>query len=303
MTTSPRQSALATFSLIVVTAVWGSTFFLIKEVVGRMPVADMLAVRFAIAALLMVLLFARALTRLPLRQAGYALGLGLIYGIAQLLQTWGLARTSASVSGFVTGMYVVFTPLLSTLLLRQRLPGMTWLASALATLGLAVLALNGLTVGSGVWLTLASAALYAMHIVGLGQVSRAGEAFAMSTVQMLAIAAVCLIATLPHGPQLPPDRAAWGAVLYIAVAAGAGAMLVQTWAQIHLSASRAAIVMTLEPVFAAGFAVLVRQDALSWRLLLGGALVLAAMYLVELAPRRKVRALRDPSAEAMHHEV
>jgi drug/metabolite transporter (DMT)-like permease len=116
---------------------------------------------------------------------------------------------------------------------------------------------------------------------------------------VVAIAAVCLLATLPQGPALPPDGAAWAAVLYMALVAGAGAMLMQTWAQAHLPPARAAIVMTTEPVFAAGFAVALGVDVLSWRMLAGGALVLGAMYLVELAPRRAV-ALQ---AEGLHHDV
>lgn len=304
MSASPaRASALATAGLIAVTAIWGSTFFLIKDVVGRMPVADFLAVRFTLAALAMLLLFHRPLWRLPRRQWLQGLALGALYGICQWLQTSGQVYVSASVSGFVTGMYVVFTPLLATLLLRQRLPPVTWIAVLLALGGLALLALHGFQVSLGVWLTLIAAALYALHIVGLGQWSQPGQAFAISTVQMLAIAAVCLLATLPRGPLLPPDRSAWIATFYMALAAGAGAMLVQTWAQAHLSATRAAIVMTLEPVFAAAFAVGFGHDQLSWRMLVGGVLVLAAMYLVELAPRRRALAADAPSAEAIHHEV
>ena len=285
------------------TAVWGSTFVLIKDVVARMPVADFLAVRFTIAAAAMLLLFAGHVWRLGRQQIMRGLLLGIVYGAGQLLQTWGLALIAPSVSGFVTGMYVVFTPILAMLLLRQRMAGIVWLAVLLSTAGLALLSLNGVSVNAGVWLTLASAALYGLHIVGLGQWSRPGEAFGLSAVQMVAIAVVCLLATAPHGgPLLPPDRIAWFAVLYMALVAGAGAMLMQTWAQSHLPATRAAIVMTTEPVFAAAFAVALGSDVLTWRMLVGGALVLAAMYLVELVPRRGEATL-ELSAEAFHHEV
>ena len=300
---NPRQTTtLATLGLLAMTAVWGSTFVLIKDVVGRMPVADFLAVRFLIGAGVMLALFARPVWRLGRQQLLRGLLLGGLYGVGQLLQTWGLALIAPSISGFVTGMYVVFTPILAVLLLRRRMPAVTWLAVALSTAGLALLSLNGLSVDLGVWLTLASAVLYALHIVGLGQWSRPGEAFGMSAVQMLAIAAVCLLATAPHGPVWPPDRNAWLAILYMALIAGAGAMLMQTWAQSHLPATRAAIVMTTEPVFAAAFAVLFGSDVLGWRMLAGGALVLAAMYLVELAPRRSDTAAAL-QAEAVHHEV
>ncbi len=292
---------LATLGLLALTAVWGSTFVLIKDVVARMPVADFLAVRFVIAALVMLVLFARPVWRMSRQQILRGLLLGVVYGAGQLLQTWGLARIAPSVSGFVTGMYVVFTPILALLLLRQRRAGVVWLAVLLSTAGLGLLSRNGVSIDLGVWLTLASAALYALHIVGLGQWSRQGEAFGMSAVQMAAIALVCLLATLPHGPVLPPDRSAWFAVLYMARVAGAGAMLMQTWAQSHLPATRAAIVMTTEPVFAAAFAVALGSDVLSWRMLAGGGLIMAAMYLVELLPP-KGEVVTLP-AEAIHHEV
>jgi drug/metabolite transporter (DMT)-like permease len=294
---------LATIGLLAMTAVWGSTFVLIKGVVARMPVADFLAVRFSVAAVAMLLLFARPVWRLGRQQVMRGLQLGIVYGVGQLLQTWGLSLIAPSVSGFVTGMYVVFTPILAMLLLRQHMAGIVWLAVLLSTAGLALLSLNGISVDTGVWLTLASAALYGLHIVGLGQWSRPGEAFGLSAVQMVAIAVICLLATVPHGgPLLPPDRSAWFAVLYMALVAGAGAMLMQTWAQSHLPAARAAIVMTTEPVFAAAFAVALGTDILTWRMLVGGALVLSAMYLVELVPGRGEKTT-ELSAEAIHHEV
>lgn len=295
-----KGSGLATLGLLAVTAIWGSTFVMIKDVVGRMLPIDFLAVRFAIAAVVMLLLFA-----VPVRQLGRAqllrgLALGLLYGVAQWLQTEGIALTSPSVSGFVTGMYVVFTPFLALAIFRQRFPASTWVAVVLAMVGLGILALNGFSVSLGVWLTLASAALYALHIVGLGHWSKPGDAFGMSAIQMVGIAIVCLLATLPHhGPSLPPDGKAWVAIIYMALIAGALAMLVQTWAQAHMPATRAAIVMTTEPVFAAGFAVVLGVDALTTRMVFGGGLVLAAMYLVELAPRFR----RKKPAEALHHEA
>ncbi len=302
MSDSRRTTTLATLGLLAMTAVWGSTFVLIKDVVGRMPVADFLAVRFVIAALAMLVMFPRSVLRLGQAQLLRGLLLGVIYGAGQLLQTWGLALIAPSVSGFVTGMYVVFTPILAMVLLRQRMAPVVWVAVALSTVGLGLLSLNGVSVGIGVWLTLASAVMYALHIVWLGQWSRHGEAFGMSALQMVAIAVVCLLATLPHGPVLPPDPSAWFAVLYMALIAGAGAMLMQTWAQSHLPATRAAIVMTTEPVFAAFFAVLLGSDVLSWRMLVGGGLILAAMYLVELMPQRKA-ITGDLPTEAVHHEV
>jgi drug/metabolite transporter (DMT)-like permease len=201
-----------------------------------------------------------------------------------------LQHTSASVSGFVTGMYVVFTPLLAWVILRHRIGRWAVVAVALATLGLAVLSLRGFSLGVGELLTLASAALYALHIVGLGAWSTSSNAFGLSALQMVVIVAVCSLSAIPGGFSLPASDRDWLAVLYMALVAGAFALIVQTWAQAHLTPTRAAIAMTMEPVFASTFAVLFGGEVVTLRLVLGGGLVVAAMYLVELAPRRKIEA-------------
>lgn len=305
---SVRDRWAPTLAMTAMTAVWGSTFFLIKDVLDSIPAADFLAVRFWIAALVMLAVLWRRTVALDGLTRRRGVLLGAVYAIAQLLQTQGLATTPASVSGFVTGMYVVLTPVLAAVLLRQRTPSSTWLAVALATVGLAVLSLRGLSAGTGELLTLAAAVLYALHIVLLGRWSSASTALGLSTVQMVVIALVCTMAALPGGITMPSGTGAWVAVLYMALVAGAAALLVQTWAQAHMTATRAAIVMTTEPVFAALFAVLFGGEVLGPRVLVGGVLVLAAMYLVELLPRRgdPARAGRlasqDPPAEALHHE-
>lgn len=194
------------------------------------------------------------------------------------------------------------TPIFTALLLRERVPASTWYAVLLATVGLALLSLNGFAVGVGEALTLGCAALYALHIVGLGRLSTPERATGMSAVQMLVIAALALVAAVPDGIVLPQGVAQWAQVLYMATFAGVLALWAQTWGQAHMSATRAAIVMTLEPVFAAGFAVAFGGEALSWRMVVGGLLVLAAMYTVELVGRRPdADARRTP--EALHHEV
>jgi drug/metabolite transporter (DMT)-like permease len=285
-----RTTLLASVALLAMTASWGSTFFLIKDLLDRVPTLDFLAVRFAVATLAMVLVAPRALARLSRESRRHALVLGLLYGTAQILQTAGLAHTAASVSGFITGMYVVCTPLLAALLLRTRITGLTWAAVALATAGLGVLTLQGVSVGYGEAVTLVAAVLYALHIVGLGAWSRPEEAMGMSILQILVITLVCLLATAPDGIVLPATRGDWLSLLYMALVAGAAALFVQTWAQGHLPPTRAAIIMSMEPVFAAGFAVALGDEAVTPRLLVGGAMVLTAMLVVELVPRRRIEA-------------
>ena len=285
-----RTALLATLALLAMTACWGSTFFLIKDLLDRMPVLDFLAVRFAIASVALWALAPRSLRRLSRESLRHAVVLGLLYGVAQILQTTGLAHTPASVSGFITGLYVVATPLFAALLLHTRITPVMWAAVALSLAGLAVLSLSGLSVGIGQAVTFVSALLYALHIVGLGAWSDARQAMGMTVVQLMVITVVCLGAALPGGIVLPSSTGDWLSVLYMAVFAGALALAGQTWAQAHLPATRTAIIMTMEPVFAALFAVLLGGEQTTVRLLVGGLMVLTAMLVVELAPRRRIEA-------------
>jgi len=301
---APRSRNIATLLLVSLTAVWGSTFFLIRNVVVEMSPADFLAVRFTIAAAAMVAVFWRPLLALGGREVQVGIGLGVAYAVAQFMQTVGLAHTEATRSGFITGTYVVLTPVLTAFLLRERIPRSTWFAVLLATAGLATLSLNGFGFGLGETLTLVAAVFYALHIVGLGRYSSAASAAGLSVVQLIVIAVVSLVVAAPGGIELPQSPGTWLSVLYMALMAGAVAIWAQTWAQSHLPATRAAIVMTLEPVFAAGFAVGLGGESLTARMLLGGAMVLAAMYTVELIGRRAdLSAEQGPPAELLHHEV
>ena len=288
--TETRTRLLATLAILAMTACWGSTFFLIKDLLDRVPVLDFLAVRFAIASVALFLLAPRALGRLTATARRNAVVLGLLYGLAQILQTAGLAHTPASVSGFITGMYVVCTPLLAALILRTRITVVTWGAVVLATAGLGVLTLNGFSVGYGEAITLVAAVLYALHIVGLGAWAGARQAMGMTIVQLVVITIVCFIASAPDGIVLPPTPRDWLAVVYMAVFAGALALAGQTWAQAHLPPTRTAIIMSMEPVFAAFFAVLLGGESVTGRMAVGGLMVLTAMLVVELVPRRRIEA-------------
>ncbi len=281
-------------TLLAVTACWGSTFFLIHDLLDRVPVLDFLALRFAIAAGVVLLLAPRSIARLSPATRRRAVVVGVLYGVAQILQTAGLGHTAASVGGFITGLYVVATPLFAAVLLHSRISGPTWIAVLLAMAGLAVLTLDDVAgfggLGYGEALILAAALLYALHIVGLGAWSTPQDAVGMALIQCLVIAAICGIAAAPGGITLPDRAGDWLSILYMAVFAGAGALLGQTWAQAHLPPTRSAIIMTMEPVFAAFFAVLLGGESAGPRMFLGGGLVLAAMLIVELVPRRRIEA-------------
>jgi len=283
--TSTRTAALALGGLLAVAVAWGSGFPITRVVLREMTAAQFLAVRFAIAAIVMLAVFHRAVRALPRRVLVHGLLLGVLYGVAQLVQTIGLETTPASISGFITGLYVVLTPVCAAILLRTPIGLRVWVGTAMATVGLGILALQDLTLGFGEIVTLVSALLYALHIVGLGAWSTARQALGLSVVQIAACAVVSVIAAAPGGYALPGSGWTWVAIIYMALISGALAMFVQSWAQAHLAPSRAAIIMSTEPVWAAALAVIFIGEALTWRIVVGGSIMLAAMLLVELAPR------------------
>jgi drug/metabolite transporter (DMT)-like permease len=274
-----------TLALLAVTAVWGSTFVVVKDAVDRMPVTDFLTWRFALAAVAMLVLRPRSVAGLGPggRRSGVLLGVAL--GAGYLAQTLGLQTTGAAVSGFITGMFVVLTPLGAAVLLKQAPGRAAWLAVALATVGLGLLSLRGLSVGGGELLTLGCAAAFALHIVGLGRWAPAYDVYGLAVVQLLTVAGMCALVAVPGGLAMPPDRGVWGALALTALAGTAVAFVVQTWAQAHLPPTRAAVVMTMEPVFAGLFAVVAGGEHLGLRTLGGAVLVLTAMVLTEVGPR------------------
>ena len=276
---------LPTLALLGVCAVWGSTFVVVKHAVERMPVMDFLAWRFGIAALVMVLARPRAFRLLDRHGRRVGVLLGLALGAGYIAQTVGLQHTPASISGFITGLLVVFTPLCAGVLLHQRIDRTTWFGVALATVGLALISLRGFSIGSGEALTLLCALAFALHIVGLGEWSSSYDAAALAILQLSTVAVISIVAAAPDTLSPPPDAAVWGAVLLTAVAATSVAFFVQTWAQAHLAPTRAAVVMTMEPVFAGIFGVAFGGDTFDARSLAGALLILAAMYTVELGSR------------------
>ena len=273
---------IASFALVGVTAVWGYGFLAVKDAIASMPIMDFLAWRFLVASVVMIALrptCLRNVTRLELMRG---LGLGTILGLAYIAQTYGLRYTSVANSGFITGMFVVLTPVMSWILLRRKTNRTTWMVVALATVGLALLSLNGWSIGIGELLTLVCALFFAIHIVGLGEWSSQYEPYAFTLLQIGAVAVISLIAATHEGITVPPDPGVWVAVVITGVLATALAFFVQTWAQSLVSATRAAVVMTMEPVFAGLFAVIIVGEQLTGRTLGGAACILAAMFIINL---------------------
>lgn len=278
---------VAVLLLLVTSMVWGTTFVVVKAAIADTPVLDFLAWRFLLAGVLLAVLRPRALVGLGWRGVGQGLVLGGVLATGYVLQTYGLRYTPAAVSGFVTGLQVVFTPLVGWLLLRHRPGTRTWAAALVAMGGLAVLSLRSVSFGTGEGLTVASAAMFGLQMVVLGRWASVKDAYALATVQLLTVGVVSLVGAAPHGLVLPPSLGVWAAVVLTAVGATAFAFVVQSWAQSHVSATATSVVYTTEPLFAALFA-WIAGEQLGWAVVLGGALMVGAMFVLGAGSARDV---------------
>lgn len=275
---------VAAVALIAVSAVWGSTFGFSKGLLDALPVADYLGLRYLVAALVLLAVRPRLLGTLAARHWRVGGGLAVVYGAGQLLQFHALQHTEPTVSAFLTAMYVVLTPLLGAVLLQHRPDRVTLAATVLAAVGVAVMSLRGWAVGSGEAMTVLAAALYALHILVLGRSARQGEAVVLTFVQLLSMGVVLTAVGAADGGVTLPRGSDVAVFLYLAVVAGTVTLLVQTWAQGHLGAGQTAVLMVLEPVWAAFFGAVLWAEQLGARTLTGAALVLAAMVLVVSRP-------------------
>ena len=285
--TQPTYRRVAVAALVAVTAVWGLTFVVVKDAIERMPTMDFLAERFTLAAVVMVAVRPPALRRIDPVALRRGIVLGLVLGGAYIAQTVGLEDISPAVSGFLTGLFVVLTPVVGAVLLRARPGREVWVAVMLATAGLALISLRGASFGGGESLTLLCALGFAIHIVGLAAWTDQSDLWALSIVQLVTAATLCAVVAAPGGITRPPDAASVFALVLTAVFATAVAYAVQTWAQRRLAASQVAIVLTMEPVFAGVFAVLFAAQVLSWSLIIGGAAIVVAMYVADLGARHQ----------------
>jgi drug/metabolite transporter (DMT)-like permease len=303
--------------LLAVTLVWGSTFVVVKQTLDDIRPLAYLAVRFAVACLLLLPWYWRGIVRggRALLSQGAIIGVFLFLGYA--FQTTGLQWTTAGKAGFITGMSVVIVPLLSVALLKQAPRADSVAGVGLAVVGLAVLTLkDSLVPDRGDLFVLACAACFAMHIITVCKYAgRAGaaEAGALATVQIgvasVLAAAASAVAERSYwqatGGLAGIPAVAWPAILGTAAFATSGAFLAQNLAQRHTTPTHTALIFSMEPVFAAVFAFLLAGETLGARGVAGGALMLAGMLVAEIEPLRRGAgaARRGRGAAAVSSEV
>lgn len=278
-----RIQIFALLALTSVAAVWGASFVLMKDALKGQSVDDFLATRFIIATIALILFRPQALKEINLEMVMKGSLLGLFLGSGYLFQTIGLHLTTAATTGFITGLYVVFTPILGALFLKSSVTRNEWIGVVMATVGLALLSFKGFSIGLGELSVLLSALFFAFHILGLGRWSGRFATYPLTIVQLGTIAILTsLLALVDDGYEPPNTNQEWTATIFTALLATSLAFLIQTWSQSKMDATVVAVVLTLEVVFAALFAVIAGQESLTLRATLGGTLIFAAMILMQL---------------------
>jgi len=280
------QLKLAPWALLTVSAAWGLSFVVMKDAIQRQSVNNFLFTRFTLAVLVMILIRPQTIKLFNkdlLQRGGLA---GIFLGLGYIAQTLGLERTGAAITGFITGLYIVLTPLIATFVLKEKITRFTWFCIAVATIGLGLLSIRGFSVGIGEMFVLASAVLFAAHIIALSKWSSGRDVYAMTVIQLMMCAILAGLASAIEGYTLPPDRGVWGVVIFTAIFATAIAFIVQTWSQAHMSATKVAVILTMEVLFAAVFAILLGGERLTLQTAFGGILVVVAMYLIVLKEQK-----------------
>ncbi len=287
--------ALPPAALALAAAIWGVTFTVADGAAALLPSADLVAWRFGLGTLVLSMVLSLSTrSRRPLSAAmrGRGVVLGALLGGGFLLQAWALTYTDALTSGFLTSLLVVFAPLAGWLLFGARLNRWTWAGVATALAGIMVLSLHGARLGPGELITLASAALWGLHVVLLSRWSTPGHTLRLARTQTATVTAMAMLGVLIKAiatggsplPALPPNGTAWLSVLFLAVLASAAAMALLSWSQARVDATRAAVILTLEPAVA-GLTAVLTGTQLTPRTVLGAVLLIAAMYVVELGGR------------------
>ena len=274
-------------AMLATAAVWGGSFVVMKDSLEQQDVYSFLSSRFLLASLLMFLYrpnVFKGLNKKFLRQAILA---GLLLGSGYIFQTLGLTKTTVSNTGFVTGLYLVFTPLISLAILKRHVLRIQWAAVIIAFAGLFLISYNGISIGFGETLVLISAFLYGAHFVALGEWSDGGNTYALTLIQIMTVSALATICALINGYQIAPSARVWTAILFTALFATFLAFLVQTKAQSVMSATAASVLLAMETPFALLFGLIFNNDPLTLRIIAGGGLVMLGMGLVIWSDSKK----------------
>jgi drug/metabolite transporter (DMT)-like permease len=281
---------VAALALVGIAAVWGLTFVMVQDAIERLEPMAFLAYRFLPAAVLVGLVFWRPLRRLP--PDGWRMGflMGILLTAGYVAQTFGLEHTTASNAGFITGLFVVLTPLFGSLMLGLRVGRTAWAAAFLSAVGLLMLSGAGGDLNlSGDGVVFLCACAFAVHILVTARAVARYEVGALVAVQLGVCGLICLAyAAIAGQLETPRGSTVWSALIVTSLVGSALGFLVQSYAQRYSSPARTALILAAEPAFAGLFGYLLQNERLSALAWAGAVLIMAAILLVDVAPRLRV---------------
>jgi len=286
------KTRLAVFALLGVGFTWGAAFVLMKDAIEQQPYMDFLATRFTVAALAMIMLRPRVALRFESGDIKLGGLIGVVLAFGYITQTIGLELTTAATSGFLTGLYVVFTPLIAWLFVRQKISGKVAIGVLLSIIGLSIFSGAATSaefqVGQ-IWLVVC-AVLYAVHILLLGHYGKGRNSYRFAMLQIAFSAIVTWGFAILDGYQPPPNFEVWFAIMFTALLSTVLAFWIQTWAQTLIDPSRVALLITSEVIWTAILAISLGQEPLTLAIVVGGGMMLTAMLIVEW-PAKNQKAL------------
>ncbi|MCS6871445.1 MAG: DMT family transporter [Anaerolineae bacterium] len=319
-----RERWLAGGALLSVAAIWGSTFFMVKDATQSFPVFAFLTLRFVIAALVLLPFVLREIQRrgtLPARRDwAWGIGAGVLFAAGYIFQTFALRTVDAGRAGFITGLYAIFVPFLGLVVLRRPIERRVLIGGALAFVGMVLLgyAPGGTLLGD--LLALLCALAYAGHILAIGEMPRSSDWRFLALAQSLTVAVLCGVllpimaavracdldacaALAPFADALPANLPS--NVLFVAaftgVLATAFGLMVQVWAQRILPASDAALIFALEAPFAVLFGVIFLNEVLTLVGLAGCVLIFSGTLVVTVGAPQTLAT--DQSLETVPSEA
>ena len=274
----------ADLALLCVSAIWGTTFALLRDSLRVIHPAELMAVRFSVATFLLLAIFPRTarLLRGPALGAGAWLGLWLTAGY--FTQVMGLMTITAARSAFITSTYILFTPFLAIPLARAYPGAGDLIGIALGFTGLLLFSADvGFSLGAGELWTLGCALAFGIQIAVTNVVAKKHDPIVLSVIQM-AVAALAgwTVVVARGGFGTPLHAVPWGVLIYLAIVATALVIALQTWALARTSPVKAAVLFSTEPIFAAIFAVTFFGEGMTTREVIGGAVILLGVIVTEV---------------------
>ena len=269
--------------------IWGSAFIIMKDALDGLPVYRLLAIRFTIGFLAAGLIFWRKWRLLTARALRYGAVLGLLEGVAYIVQTFGLAETTPGKNAFLTSIYCILVPFVNWFWFRARPQRRNWLAGLLCLLGIGLIALDErILIGRGDALTLLSGVLYAIQVTAVSSYAEQEDAVVLSLVQFGTAMVLCWLCSLAvEGVSVPVPRGAWLPMLYLGVVSTGAAILLQNTGQRFTPPGQAGILLSLESVFGAAFSVVFGYERMTLRLTAGFIIVFVAVLVSEGAFSRR----------------